>query len=127
MENQKFTSVEQYLDTFPVEIRSKLEQLRTIIKKAAPRAQEVISYNMPAYKQHSVLVYFAGNKGHIGFYPTASPIVVFAEALKAYKTSKGAIQCPMDQPIPRKLVNDIVKHRIAEDQARAAARNQNTK
>src|SRR4051794_13028873 len=110
MKTRRFTSMEEYLDTFPAEIRSKLEELQTIIRKAAPKAEELISYNMPAYKQHGILVYFAGNKGHIGFYPTASPIVAFAEELKAYKTSKGAIQFQMDQPVPRKLITDIVKY-----------------
>jgi uncharacterized protein YdhG (YjbR/CyaY superfamily) len=70
---------------------------------------------MPAFKQHGVLVYFAGNKNHIGFYPTSSPIRIFKNELINYKTSKGAIQFPIDQAIPTRLVTKIVKYRVAED------------
>ena len=66
-----------------------LKQFRKIIKAAAPKTEEVISYGMPAFKQHSVLVYFAAMKEHYGFYPTTKPIEIFKEKLKPYKTSKG--------------------------------------
>ncbi|MES2616672.1 MAG: DUF1801 domain-containing protein [Bacteroidota bacterium] len=115
MQSVKFTTVDEYLATVPQDVRAMLETLRATIKKAAPKAQEVISYNMPAYKQHGVLVYFAAGKNHIGFYPTGSPVAVFKEELKDYKTSKGAIQFPLDKAIPKALVTAIVKYRIKED------------
>jgi uncharacterized protein YdhG (YjbR/CyaY superfamily) len=93
-----------------------LEQFRQIIKKAAPKSEEVISYGMPAFKKHGVLVYFAASKNHYGFYPTSKPIVVFAEKLKKYKTSKGAIQFPKDEKLPIKLITEIVKYRVKEDE-----------
>lgn len=96
-----------------------LESIRKAIQQAAPAATECISYNMPAYRQHGVLVYFAGYKNHIGFYPTSSPIKIFAEELKAYKTSKGAIQFPLNKPIPAALVKKIVKYRMEEDAVKA--------
>lgn len=111
----KPTSVEEYITSFPAETEKVLQELRTIIKSAAPRAAEVISYHMPAYKQNGVLVYFAACKHHIGFYPTSSPINVFKEELKNYKTSKGAIQFPYDQPLPKNLITQIVEFRVKED------------
>ena len=107
--------IDRYIAGFPAEVRVKLEDIRTIIRKAAPKAEEVISYGMPAYKQNSVLVYFAASKNHIGFYPTSKPIVKFKDQLTAYKTSKGAIQFPLDRKMPVGLVTRIVKFRIKED------------
>src|ERR1044071_126017 len=106
--------IDRYIAGFPAEVRVKLEDIRTIIRKAAPKAEEVISYGMPAYKQNSVLVYFAASKNHIGFYPTSKPIVKFKDQLTAYKTSKGAIQFPLDRKMPVGLVTRIVKFRIKE-------------
>lgn len=111
----KYQTVEAYIAAFPPQVQERLQSIRAIIQKAAPKAVETISYNMPAYKQYGVLVYFAANKEHIGFYPTGSPVAVFKEQLKDYKTSKGAIQFPLTSKIPVKLVTDIVKYRIKED------------
>lgn len=119
---KKFTTVDEYLDTVPEHVKEILEKLRTAIKQAAPAAEEIISYNMPAYKQHGVLVYFAANKGHIGFYPTGLPIVAFKDQLAKYNTSKGAIQFPIDKPLPITLVKNIVKFRLSEDREKATAK-----
>ncbi len=113
--NTAIKNIEEYILLQPEEIRPLLNKMWQIIKKTAPNATEVISYGMPAFKQNKVLVYFAGYKKHIGFYPHSSPIVVFADRLKLYKTSKGAIQFPLDKPLPVKLITDIVKYRIKED------------
>ena len=118
----KFKTVEEYLATVPKSILPILKELRQAIKQAAPQATELISYNMPAFKQNKVLVYYAAQKNHIGFYPTASPIQVFAKELKGYKTSKGAIQFPIEEPIPIDLVERIVKYRLKEDLERAKAK-----
>ncbi len=118
----KFASVEAYHAAFPEAVRERLDEIRAIIKQAAPKAEEILSYNMPAYRQHGVLVYYGGGKNHVGFYPTGSPIVAFKEVLTPYKTSKGAIQFPLDKPIPKKLVKDIVKFRMAEDEEHAKAK-----
>ena len=79
----------------------------------------MISYNMPAFKLHGVLVYYAAYKSHIGFYPTASPMKAFKEELADYKTSKGAIQFPIEKAIPTNLVKKIVKFRINENLEKA--------
>lgn len=118
----KYTSIDEYHNSFPEDIRVLLDKMRAIIKQAAPKAAEVISYGMPAFRQHGVLVWYAANKKHIGFYPSASPIQVFAQELIPYKTSKGAIQFPLDKPIPVTLVKKIVKYRLLEDNNKAVSK-----
>jgi uncharacterized protein YdhG (YjbR/CyaY superfamily) len=115
----KATSIDEYIDGFPVDIRKKLKDLRTIIRAAAPTATEKISYSMPAFAQNGILVYFAGYESHIGFYPTASGIAAFKSRLAKYKTSKGTVQFPLDKPLPVGLIKAIVKHRVAMDQAKS--------
>ena len=115
----KFKTVDEYFSSFPESIRDILELMRTTIKQEAPNAQEVISYNMPAFKAHGVLVYYAAHQGHIGFYPTSSPIEVFKSELSAYKFSKGAIQFPIDQPMPVDLIRRMVKFRVQQDVEKA--------
>jgi uncharacterized protein YdhG (YjbR/CyaY superfamily) len=110
----KFTDTDSYIACFSESTQKKLQQLRVIIKKAAPKAEEVISYNMPAYKLSGILVYFAAYESHIGFYPTSLPIQVFKEELAGYKTSKGAIQFPIDKPLPSALIQRMVKFRIEQ-------------
>jgi uncharacterized protein YdhG (YjbR/CyaY superfamily) len=109
------TDHNSYIASFPKQTQKLLKRLRSIIKKAAPKAEETISYNMPAFKLHGMLVWYAGHRTHIGFYPTSSPIRTFKDELAAYKTSTGAIQFPLDKDIPAALVKKIVKFRIRED------------
>ena len=116
--NIKFETVDQYIATFPDEIQKQLEIITDTIKKAAPYAKELISYNMPAYKQHGVLVYFAAYQKHIGFYPTSSGINLFSERFSEYKWSKGAVQFPISKPIPLDLVSEITKFRLEDDRHR---------
>jgi uncharacterized protein YdhG (YjbR/CyaY superfamily) len=106
--------IDVYIATFPAATQKQLKNIRAIIKEAAPEATEVISYGMPAYKQNGMLVYFAGYKAHIGFYPTASGIKHFLSKIQAYKHSKGAVQFPLDQPLPKNLIQEIVAFRITE-------------
>jgi uncharacterized protein YdhG (YjbR/CyaY superfamily) len=115
----KFKTVDEYFSVLPANTKSILEEVRNTIKHAPPQAMEVISYNMPAFKLKGVLVYYAAQKNHIGFYPTASSIVVFKNDLSAYKYSKGAIQFPLEEPIPLYLISKIVKFRVQEDQEKA--------
>lgn len=118
--NNTVTDVNSYISGFPAGTRKLLKQLRDAIRKAAPDADELISYGMPAYKYHGVLVYFAGYQKHIGFYPTPSVIKQFTERISQYKYSKGTVQFPLDKPIPVTLVTRMVKCRIQENLARAA-------
>jgi uncharacterized protein YdhG (YjbR/CyaY superfamily) len=117
-EKTRFKDIDAYIKTFPSETRQLLQQLRLTISKAAPKAEEIISYNMPAYKYKGQLVYFAGYKNHIGFYPTGSGIEFFKDQLTAFKTSKGTVQFPLDKALPVSLITRIVKHRVKENEIR---------
>ena len=111
-------TVEDYLAALPEEVRVTLEKIRKAIKAAAPRATEVISYQIPMYKHHGMLVGFAAFKDHCSFFPGAKPIATFKDELKAYKTSKGTIRFPIGKPLPAALVKKLVKERVAENEAR---------
>lgn len=120
----KPANTDEYISRFPEETQKLLEQLRKTIKAAAPQAQEVISYAMPAFKLNGMLVWFAAHTAHIGFYPRASGIEAFATELSGYKMSKGAVQFPMDSPLPLRLITKIVKFRVAENLQRAKTKKQ---
>jgi uncharacterized protein YdhG (YjbR/CyaY superfamily) len=111
----KPNNVDEYIASFPKETRELLEQVRATIKKAAPMAEEVISYQMPAYKQNGILVYFAGYSRHIGFYPTASGIEAFKKELSVYKNAKGSVQFPINRPLPLELIANLVKFKVAQN------------
>jgi len=108
-------NVEEYISTFPKETQKILEEVRATIKKAASEAEETISYAMPAYKLNGILVYFAGYKNHIGFYSLPSGNEAFQKELAVYKSGKGSIQFPIDQPMPLELISKMVKFRIMEN------------
>ena len=116
-------NVDEYLKAFPVSIQNILEKVRQTIKAAAPKAEEVISYQMPAYKYRGMLVYFAGWKNHIGFYPTSTGTNAFKKELSVYKGAKGSVQFPLDKAIPFSLISKIVKFRVKENEAKAAVKN----
>lgn len=115
---KKYSTIDDYIADFPEDIQLILEELRETIKQVAPSAEETISYQMPTFKLHKNLVHFAAYKKHIGFYPTPSAIEAFSEDLKAYTTSKGAVQFPIDEPIPLDLVRKIVEFRVKENSAK---------
>lgn len=103
-----------YISAFMPEVQVMLQKLRATIQAALPDAEETIAYGMPAFRQRVNIVYYAGYKNHIGFYPSSAPIAHFAEDLKGFKTSKGAIQFPLDKPLPVTLIRRMVKWRLAE-------------
>ncbi|MDP4150839.1 MAG: DUF1801 domain-containing protein [Bacteroidota bacterium] len=115
MPEKRPTSVGEYIASFPQETQILLRELRKAIQAAAPKAEEVISYGMPAYKQNRILVYFAGHKDHIGFYPTPSGILHFKKDIEKYKWSKGAVQFPVTEKLPLSLIKRIVRFRLLED------------
>jgi uncharacterized protein YdhG (YjbR/CyaY superfamily) len=119
MKPNTFIGVEEYIGSFPAGTQNLLKQLRTIIRETAPEAEEVISYKMPAFKLHGMLVYFAGYEKHIGFYPTASGIHAFKDELSHYKSSKGSVQFPLDKPLPLELIRKIVQFRVKENLLKA--------
>jgi uncharacterized protein YdhG (YjbR/CyaY superfamily) len=112
MKSKVYKTIDEYIATFPPNIQALLQQIRAAVHKAAPEAEETISYQMPAFKQNGVLVYFAAFKNHIGFFPTAQGVEAFKDKLSAYKTSKGTIHFPLDQPLPFELIEEIVRFRV---------------
>jgi uncharacterized protein YdhG (YjbR/CyaY superfamily) len=111
-------TVDDYLAALPEEARATLEKLRKIVKAAVPKATEVISYQIPMYKHHGMLVGFAAFKDHCSFFPGANPIATHKDELKAYETSKGTIRFPIGKPLPAALVKKLVKTRVAENEKR---------
>lgn len=108
------SSIDNYIGQFSCEIQEKLIAIRTAITSTAPDAGEKISYGMPTFTLNGNLVHFASCKGHIGFYPTPGAIEVFKHELSAYHTSKGAVQFPLDKPLPLDLVKRMVLFRVSE-------------
>jgi uncharacterized protein YdhG (YjbR/CyaY superfamily) len=119
----KPTNTDEYVARFPEEIKKRLELVRATIKKAAPGAEETISYGIPAFKlNHGYLIYFAGYKNHIGLYPAPVNNEVFSKELSAYKTGKGSVQFPLNKPMPLALVTKIVKFRVKENEEKLNAK-----
>jgi uncharacterized protein YdhG (YjbR/CyaY superfamily) len=116
------TDIDSYIAGFPREIRARLETVRAAVRRAAPQAQEKISYRMPAYALCGSLVWFAAFENHIGFYPGASGVKKFAREFRSYAHAKGSVQFPHDQPIPSALIAEVVAFRVAENLARWAAK-----
>lgn len=107
--------VDSYIKSFPVEVQKSLTEIRNIILELAPHATERICMKMPTYDLNGKwLVHFAGYKKHIGFYPQPEGITAFKERLTDHKTSKGAVQFPLDKPLPLDLIREIVKFRVEE-------------
>ena len=118
----KFKTVDEYLSALPANTKAILKEMRKTIKQAAPQAEELISYNMPAFRLNGMLVYYAAYKEHIGFYPVSSAIKAFQKELSDYKTSKGTIQFPIDRPLPFGLITKIVKFRVKENLEKAKSK-----
>lgn len=110
---------EQYTLILPEEIRERLQKIRALVIKIAPDAVEKISYGMPAFTLHGMLLYFAAHTKHIGFYPFTTAIEAFRDELQDYKTAKGSIQFPNNKPLPLKLISQIIEFRVAENRANA--------
>ena len=105
---KQFRTIDEYIEAFPTNVQNMLEKMRAAIRKAAPKAIEAISYQMPTFKLNGKnLVHFAAFKNHIGFYPIPSGIEAFKEELSPYKQGKGSVQFPLDKPIPYDLVEKI--------------------
>jgi uncharacterized protein YdhG (YjbR/CyaY superfamily) len=124
---QKPKDIDGYISQFPADVQVILQKVRTTIRSAAPEAKETISYLMPAFKLHGILVYFAAWKNHIGLYPPISGEKALGKAIARYAGPKGNLQFPLDQPIPYDLIERMVKLRVKQDLAKAAARRKKRK
>jgi uncharacterized protein YdhG (YjbR/CyaY superfamily) len=121
MDNKKagFTSIDEYIATFPEDIQKILQEIRATIQAAAPDAKEKISYQMPTFDLKGNLVHFAAFRNHIGFYPTPSGTEAFKAEIARYQGAKGSIRLPLDEPMPLDLISRIVKMRVAENLKKA--------
>lgn len=113
---KKRSTVEEYISAFPEDVQHILTEIRKLIKKTVPQAEESISYGMPAYKLHKKpLIYFAAYEKHIGLYATPSAHTAFAKELSAYKQGKGSVQFPLDKAIPFTLIKKIIQYKAKEN------------
>lgn len=112
-----YSTIDEYIETFPEEIQKKLREIRQTIHETAPEATEAISYQMPTFKLNGNLVHFSGYAHHIGFYPIPTGMEAFKNELSHYKTGKGSVQFPLDQPLPLDLIRRIVEFRVKENLA----------
>ncbi|MGO9111970.1 MAG: iron chaperone [Thermoguttaceae bacterium] len=114
--------IDAYILQFPTDVQKILLTVRETIRNAAPTAKEVISYQMPALRQHGILVYFAAWKNHIGLYPPISGDVAIEKAVAKYAGPRGNLQFPLNEPIPYNLIKRIVRLRVKQDRERAEAK-----
>ena len=108
-------NIDEYIAAFPPEVQERLKAIRQVIHEAAPQATEKISYQMPTFYLNGNLVHFAAFKSHIGFYPAPTGVEAFREEISQYKWSKGAVQFPLDQPVPYDLIRRMTEYRVAEN------------
>ena len=119
--------IDGYISQFPADVQAILQKVRTTISGAAPEAMETISYLMPAFKQHGMLVYFAAWEKHIGLYPPISGDKALEKAVARYAGPRGNLQFPLNEPIPYDLIERIVRLRVKQDSAKAAAKRKRRK
>lgn len=108
-------NIDEYIINFPKDVQQKLSSIRSLVKKIIPQAEEAIKYGMPTFVLNGNLLHFAAFKKHLGLYPTPSAIIKFKKELSKYSTSKGAIQFPLDKPLPISLITKIIKFRVTEN------------
>ena len=121
LRREKPANIDEYVSGFAPEVQAILERIRSTVHEAAPASQETISYQIPAFTLNGVLVYFAAFKKHIGFYPPVRGDAALEKAVSRYVGEKGNLQFPLDEPIPYALISRIVKLRVRQNRARAAA------
>jgi uncharacterized protein YdhG (YjbR/CyaY superfamily) len=117
--DRQFTTIDEYMETFPQDVKTRLQMIRQAIREIAPEAEETIKYRMPTFTLNGNLVHFAAFKNHIGFYPTPSGTEAFRKELSSYQGAKGSVQFPLDQPLPMPLIRRIVKFRVKENRERS--------
>jgi len=122
MKAKKAKDIDEYIADFPADVQLLLQKVRTAIRKAAPKAEEAIKYQMPTFVLNGNLIHFAGYKNHIGLYPGSKPIEEFKDELSRYETSKGTVQLPLDKPIPVGLITKITKFCVKRNIERAISR-----
>jgi len=118
----KHANVDEYIAAFPSDVQVVLQLVRQAVRDAAPLAEETISYQMPALKQHGMLIYFAAFKNHIGFYPPIRGDARLEKAASRYAGEKGNLRFPLDEPMPLDLIKRLTRLRAKQDETNAVAR-----
>ena len=126
MPTKSFQTIDDYILQFPPDIQHILQKIRTLVRTAAPDAEELISYRMPAFRQHCILLYFAAFKHHIGLFPPVKGEAALMKALQPYAGPKGNLQFPFDKPIPYALIRRIARLRVQQDAAKSPSRARKT-
>jgi uncharacterized protein YdhG (YjbR/CyaY superfamily) len=119
----RISTVDEYIATFPKQVGKLLAKIRATVKKSAPKAEEKVSWQMPAYLQNGMLLLYAAHQHHIGLYAMPGAIKAFEKELKGYEVSKGTIRFPLDRPLPLALIGRIAKFRVRENEMKAKTRN----
>jgi uncharacterized protein YdhG (YjbR/CyaY superfamily) len=122
----KPANIDNYIAAFPRDVQALLKKVRRAIRAAAPKATEVISYRIPAFRQNGMLVYFAGFKKHIGLYPPVRGDAAIQKAVAKYAGPEGNLKFPYDEPLPLTLIARIVRLKVKQDQAKAASKKNNS-
>jgi len=118
MKAKQANNIDEYIADFPDDVQKAMEKVRSTIKKAAPRAEEAIAYQIPTFVLNGNLIHFAGYKNHIGLYPGSKAIEEFKDELSGYKLSKGTVQFPLDKPMPVGLITKITKFCVKRNLAK---------
>ena len=114
-------TIDEYVAASPPAVQPALRRIREIVRGAVPEAEETISYRMPAFRAHGILVYFAAFKNHIGIFPPIKGDARLDKALARYRGPKGNLRFPLDEPIPYDLIDSIARLRAKQDQTKASA------
>lgn len=115
MAKTNYQTTDDYIEAQPEEVQEVLKGIRHAVHEAAPEAKEVISYQMPTFRQNGILVHFGAHNRHIGFYPTPSAIKAFEEELAEYESAKGSVKFPLNKPMPIELIKEMVRFRVREN------------
>ena len=119
MPTTNYKNIDEYIAGFPKDVQKILKKIRATIKKAAPKAEEAISYQIPTFNFHGYLIYFAAYKNHIGVYPAPRGVEGFKKGLARYGAGKGTLRFPLDEPVPYDLITKIVEFRAKQNVEKA--------
>ncbi len=120
-------NIDEYIASFPTDVQRLLQEIRSVIRTAAPNAEEALKYGIPTFVLHGNLVHFAAFKKHIGFYPTPSGVEKFKDELSRYPHAKGSVQFPLDEPVPFALIRKVVEYRVKEAKEKSTVKPKRTK
>ena len=127
-EREKFETVDEYIGTFPENVQLILQEIRNVMKENAPDAEELISYQIPAFKYYGMLIYYSAYQKHVSVSTAPFKVFeVFEKELSPYKRSKSTVQFPLDQPVPYQLIGEMTRFRVQENREIAEIKSEEKK